>query len=84
MLCRMTLCALCDEPIAADDISFAFADQRRGHRECMARSALGGIGHIENHARWCVELGDPDGGRTYRQSALEVFEWIQTHDVASV
>lgn len=72
-------CSLCHEAIVTGD------DCRRigtpegpswGHRECLLRSAMGGIGHLENHAHWCKEMGDPDGGRTFRQSALEVDAWV--------
>lgn len=48
------------------------------HRECLLRSAMGGIGHLEDHAYWCGEMHDPDGGRTLRQSALEVDDWLRT------
>jgi hypothetical protein len=47
------------------------------------RTALGGIGHLENHAYWCKEMHDPDGGRTLRQSALEVDEWVHRHGAAA-
>lgn len=77
-------CILCGEPIAdgedvlptsvgyvtdTDDVGFR---DGRVHAECMVRSACGGIGHHEDHDYWCTKLHDPDGGRTYRQSALEV------------
>lgn len=42
----------------------------------MMRSVASGIGHIEKHEYWCLQEHDPDGGRTYRQSALEVWDWI--------
>jgi hypothetical protein len=65
------ICASCDEPIESLDvvrIAPGFA-----HRECAMREVLGGIGHHEDHSYWCLNVGDPDGGRTRRQSALEVF-----------
>jgi hypothetical protein len=49
------------------------------HRECSLRSALGGIGHLQDHAIWCVQKGDPDAGLDYRQSALAVWEWVAVH-----
>lgn len=68
-------CPLCDE-------GFVIGDQAQligtpsglgwAHKECLLRSVIGGIGHHEDHQLWCVERGDPDGGRTFRQSALEV------------
>lgn len=69
-------------------------EQTLVHKECMFRVVVGGIGHHENHQYWCVEMGDPDGGRTYRQSAIEVWQLrevimaeihanIEAHDSAS-
>lgn len=78
-------CQFCGELIAPDDQgSFVWgvrlpqslaveATQEPAHRECSYREVKGGIGHWEDHAYWCGEKGDPDGGRTRRQSALEVW-----------
>ena len=82
-------CLLCEEPIAEQDQG-SFMGNHRGapralapvHRECSLRSVLGGIGHLEDHAYWCATQGDPDGGRTYRQSSMEVWEWVQMHGFA--
>jgi hypothetical protein len=72
-------CELCSEPLTAqDDIHPVMPGA--AHRECLLRCVLGGIGHLENHAYWCLEKHDPDGGRTYRQSALEVDEWVMNHE----
>jgi hypothetical protein len=71
----MNACALCDEPI----VDGATGMSELAHRECLLRSVIGGIGHLEDHAHWCLDMGDPDGGRTYRQSALEVDVWIAQH-----
>jgi hypothetical protein len=46
------------------------------HKECSLRSVLGGIGHHEDHVYWCTIAHDPDGGRTYRHSALAVWEKV--------
>jgi len=54
---------------------------QHAHRECLLREVMGGIGHLEDHDFWCLGVGDPDGGRTYRQSALEVAEWARQRDV---
>jgi hypothetical protein len=74
----MMNCPLCAEPItAAEDrrpLAAGFA-----HRECLLRSAVGGIGHLEDHNLWCVLRGDPDGGRSYRESARAVDAWIHAH-----
>jgi hypothetical protein len=54
---------------------------RHQHAACALRSLLGGIGHLADHAYWCGERGDPDAGLSYRESALRVAEWVQTHRV---
>lgn len=46
------------------------------HKECLLRSVTGGIGHYRDHQFWCREKGDPDGGLTYRDSALQVWDHI--------
>ena len=79
------LCPLCEEPVTAEQAADPGAlrigglgGDRVAHRECLLRDVMGGIGHIENHGYWCHERHDPDGGRTRRQSALEVDEWVHT------
>lgn len=47
------------------------------HKECSLRAVMGGIGHHTGHQHWCEEVGDPDAGLTYRQSALLVW-WMIT------
>lgn len=69
-------CAWCCEPIGATDQGTLLATLTGPepiHRECGFRQVMGGIGHHEDHALWCGERHDPDGGRTARQSALEVW-----------
>jgi hypothetical protein len=44
------------------------------HKECGFRAVQGGIGHYEDHTKWCIGQHDPDGGRTRRQSSLEVWD----------
>jgi hypothetical protein len=74
-------CLLCGEKIETGWRTYPVRDEtgkeNRVHWECMLRQVLGGIGHLENHQHWCVEKGDPDGGRTYRTSALEVAQWVE-------
>lgn len=43
------------------------------HRECAFRAVFGGIGHYLNHDFWCIEMGDPDGGLSYRESSLQIW-----------
>lgn len=76
------LCAHCEELITAEDrgtfIGNGVWPERPPlvpvHRECALRCVLGGIGHHLDHDHWCVEAGDPDGGMSYRESALAVWE----------
>ena len=84
-------CFLCNEMIQVfDQGSFTHVlqgDEERGwesvmlpvHRECSLREVMGGIGHLEDHDHWCSEIHDPDGGRTRRQSSLQVWDWINRH-----
>lgn len=71
-------CPLCDELVLPTDDSHPVSGMP-AHRECLLRNVMGGIGHLENHNYWCNEMHDPDGGRTYRQSGLEVDQWIVDH-----
>jgi hypothetical protein len=86
-------CLHCSEPIElGQQGSFIFDGSRilRGggmvqqpvHRECSLRAVIGGIGHLEDHHYWCQHQHDPDGGRTYRQSALEVWAWVMHHGIS--
>jgi len=38
---------------------------------------LGGIGHLVDHDRYCVQFHDPDGGFTSRESARLVGLWVE-------
>jgi hypothetical protein len=81
-----TPCVMCEEPIQDGDRGTfigVIAPVTNGHpaygpvhRECSLRAVLGGIGHLENHHYWCKERRDPDGGRSYRVSALLVWDWV--------
>lgn len=69
-------CRICDEPMVPWNIE---GYPQMGHRECMLRSALGGIGHLTDHEFWCNKMHDPDGGKTTRESALLVDQWVHEH-----
>lgn len=78
------VCPLCVEPCKEGDDVRDIAEPgglTLAHRECLLRSVVGGIGHLRNHAYWCVEVGDPDGSMTYRTSALLVDAWIAEHGI---
>jgi hypothetical protein len=47
------------------------------HHECQLREVIGGIGHLIAHEYWCLEKHDPDGGLTFRQSALLTWEYVK-------
>lgn len=73
-------CSSCGEPIVTLNIvriGTGFA-----HQECGLRDVLGGIGHHEDHSYWCENVGDPDGGRTRRESALEVWALWQAGKIS--
>lgn len=76
-------CILCDELVTWEEAGF-YPTLSPLHPECGTRSALGGIGHLTDHAHWCVEVGDPDGGLSYRESARQVLEWVREHGAAAV
>lgn len=79
------ICVLCGEFINSNDetspIKVVTIDSTPSeglmHRECALRNVLGGIGHLTDHYLWCVTCKDPDGGHTYRESALLVDEWVR-------
>jgi hypothetical protein len=84
-------CVLCDDLIiSSDQGSFmgALVNDKPAmapvHRECSLRSVLGGIGHHVDHEYWCEVFGDPDGGQSYRRSALMVWELRHTGVVPSL
>jgi hypothetical protein len=74
-------CYYCDQPILPTDeiapgMLMVDGYVTQTHRECALRAVIGGIGHLENHQYWCNTMHDPDGGYSYRESALRVDEWI--------
>lgn len=80
-------CSLCKEVIDVGDCGvFALMDGKLlpHHRECGFRAVMGGIGHFLDHQLWCQVIEDPDGGRSYRESALEVWEWIRQQPISGI
>lgn len=72
-------CILCQTGVQeGQQGSFMHGSDEEGvkpaHKECSLRAVLGGIGHHRDHLYWCREMGDPDGGLSYRESALAVWE----------
>lgn len=76
-------CELCGEHIIPGDQGSFIGKVDGGlgpvHKECSLRSVLGGIGHLDHHNYWCVKNHDPDGGFSYRESALQVWKWVADH-----
>lgn len=68
-------CTYCGEHFALGDNGAALG-ATIVHRECHLRVVLGGAGHHVDHARFCGELGDPDGGLSFRKSSLLVWAHI--------
>lgn len=80
-------CVLCHEMIDEGDCGvFSQMDGTLvpNHRECGFREVIGGIGHLKDCRFWCHTIGDPDGGRSYRESALEVWEWSRQHPISGI
>ena len=82
----MTQCVLCHEEFeAGDQISpstwHTLTGTHRAHAECGLREVAGGIGHHLNHDYWCEVMHDPDGGLSYRESALRVWQLYQQEGV---
>jgi hypothetical protein len=86
----MTHCPLCEEFIGPDDETSPITvmdpvlgvTARRMHRECALRNVIGGIGHLTDHYLWCTINKDPDGGMTYRASAILVDKWVRERGVS--
>lgn len=70
------ICELCREDIDPSDV-FPSVTTMVAHRECGLRSAVGGIGHLIDHAHFCSALGDPDAGLSYRLSAVLVDAYVR-------
>jgi hypothetical protein len=76
------MCVLCHEYVLSTDERAVgqwrdeHGRRRQAHRECALRNVIGGIGHLRDHDHWCLKMHDPDGGMTYRQSAIAADEWV--------
>lgn len=76
-------CLYCNEDVmgmarVADGTFYdEYGSVRVAHQECALRMVLGGIGHLTNHEFWCNHMKDPDGGLSYRQSAVFADRWIR-------
>lgn len=86
MATDVVMCLLCDTEVEAGDTSRSTQvlrgdvfEVRESHVECLLRSVIGGIGHLRDHEFWCLTMQDPDGGESYRQSALAVAHWVMEH-----
>lgn len=82
----MGICPHCTERIYQGEprsrvIVWGDAGGVRPHFECGLREVLGGIGHLIDHGYWCDEVGDPDMGLSYRESAARVAEYVSQHGV---
>ncbi|MGD0386301.1 MAG: hypothetical protein ABSB73_09210 [Solirubrobacteraceae bacterium] len=73
-----SVCAWCQQAVKEGDNGRIAAAGFTEHRECSLRNAMGGIGHLVDHARYCRgELGT-DAGLSRRQSSLLAWEFL--HD----
>jgi hypothetical protein len=73
-------CMFCSEPVLPGE-DRADIINNDAHRECALRSAVGGIGHLLDHAHFCGTKKDPDAGLDYRTSALLVDVWVHRKGV---
>lgn len=78
-------CVWCQEPIQDGDNGriatlFLWGGVPVGghieHRECSLRNAMGGIGHLVDHGRYCHDIG-PDAGLSRRHSSLMTWDFFQ-------
>jgi hypothetical protein len=74
------ICELCTEELLPTEIR-APVFPLVAHPECLLRETQGGIGHHLNHEYWCVQMGDPDGGVSYRESARRVWKLITGEEI---
>ena len=86
-------CRGCDEPVISGDQGFIhplLSNHGHGvvpiHRECQLRSFLGGLEHLEGRCEYtghCHVLRRA-AGRSIRDDALAVWDWVQRHGVGEV
>lgn len=87
-------CVHCDEPIQegdqgsmigcmmlGEDKKSVVPSIRPEHRECQLRAVLGSIGHLKKKCSCYGGEGHDEPGMTRRQSAMQVWDWVQTHGV---
>jgi hypothetical protein len=67
-------CPLCNDDDSSEPM----------HRECLLRSALGGIGHLLDHRHWCLLNNDTDAGLGRRDSARCVEALVRRYGVEAV
>jgi hypothetical protein len=74
-------CAFCTEQIEEGDRGTFCGNIHGGwdpvHAECQLREVLGGAGHLAAKPHAPGGCGDPDGGLSWRESALLVWEWVE-------
>lgn len=85
------LCYLCEEVIQADDQGYlrpgfrenGVVEKLYAHKECDLAHVLGGWGCISGTCSRCSGGDtDPEGGLSYRESALRVWAWVQLNGVS--
>lgn len=66
-------CFYCGEPIAADDDALRLATT--SHTECVLRSVLGDVAHLEGRCL-CAGGRDHDEEGTFREQAQRALQWM--------
>src|SRR4051812_18805543 len=69
-------CAMCQETITLEDD--AIAAGAVFHTECLLRSSLGDVPHLERRCM-CFGGGDHDEEGTYRDGARRAVAWLIEH-----
>lgn len=69
-------CAMCQEPITADDDAVALGSIF--HTECLLRSSLGDVPHLEGRCL-CAGGTEHDDEGSYRDGARRTVAWLVEH-----
>lgn len=76
------VCPLCREIIRdGEDTRPMNGIDHGAHRECLLRSVVGSIEHLEMGPHGVGECHKHDRGLTYRQNALLVDEWVTKNGI---
>jgi len=69
-------CGMCQEPVVEGDDALLMGGLF--HTECLLRSSLGDVPHLEGRCL-CFGGGDHDTDGTYRDGARRTVDWLVAH-----